>query len=184
MCTPYMEVILKGIIVTAFSKYNIELLAVVVMGNHMHLLVRVINPEDFDDVVCYIKRESSHAINNLLGRRRHTVWQEGYSSPLILDAEKMIERLIYFFTNPAKANLESTIDLYPGLTSWESLLKDGYVLKGRRIPREVIPALPERPLSLRDQQHFANQLLEEALPEQQIRIDPLSFLNDFCGESQ
>ena len=177
--TPYMKVILKGIIATAFSMYDVDLLADIVMGNHIHLLVRVINPEHLDDVVCYIKRESAHAINNLLGRRRRTVWQQGYDCPLILDAEKMIDRLIYFFTNPTKANLESTIELYPGLSSWESVLKDGYVLKGRRIPREVIPALPAKTLSLREQHQLAEQLLEEALPEQEVRIDPLSFLNDF-----
>src|SRR5258707_941237 len=90
VCTPYMEVILRGILSEAFSRYEATLLSFLVMGNHLHMHVQADNPEHVDDVICYIKRESAHAINNFLGRARPTVWQEGYDAVLILDAEKMI----------------------------------------------------------------------------------------------
>ena len=179
VCTPYMEVILRGILAQAFSSYEITCLSLIVMGNHVHMHVLVHNPEHVDDMVCYIKRESSHAINNLLGRRRHTVWQESYDAAPILDVNKMIERLGYVFLNPARAELEVSIEAYPGLNSWKSLTESKTVFKGRRIPREVIQAIPESPMSFSEQRAFADALLEEALPEQEIEIDPLSFLDAF-----
>ena len=148
VCTPYMRAILEGILVSAFSMYQVKLLSFIVMGNHIHMHVQVQDPDHLDDLVCYIKRESAHAINNLLGRRRHTVWVEGYDCVLILDAEKMIDRLAYVFLNVARANLENSIEAYPGLSSWEIMTGRTPFLKGRRIPRETITALPGAALSL------------------------------------
>lgn len=179
VCSEYMTVILRGILAAAFSRYQVELGSFLVMGNHIHMHVRVLDPEQLDDLVCYIKRESSHAINNLLGRQRHTVWAEGYDAVLVLDAEKMIERLAYVFLNVARANLETSIEAYPGLSSWKSLTGETTTLVGRRIPREAIPELRSASPGLSKQQELADALLEEALPEQEVRIDTLAFVTGF-----
>ncbi len=181
VCTPYMKIILEGILVRAFSMFDCQLLSNVAMANHMHLHLRVGNPEHVDDIVAYIKRESAHAVNNLLGRIQHTVWQAGYDAVLVLDVEKMIERLSYVYLNPARAGLETSIANYPGVNSWKSVLEDGFVLKARKIPRESIPALPSNALSLEEQAAFAASLLDEAGPEETISVDPLSFLEAFPG---
>lgn len=181
VCTPYMKVILEGIIARAFSAYDCKLLSIVVMGNHMHLHLLVHNPEHVDDLVGYLKRESAHAINNLLSRRRRTIWLAGYDAVLILDAEKMIDRLCYVFLNPSRAGLETSVSLYPGINSWRSLLKDGYTLTGRRIPRDGIPPLPSGTMSFKAQEEFADSLLENALGEDCVQIDPLAFLGAFPG---
>ncbi len=179
VCTPYMDAILKGILVTAFSNYKVDLVSFIVMGNHLHMHIRVVNPEHVDDLVCYIKRESAHAINNLLGRKRRTVWLEGYDAVIVLDFEKMVERFAYVFLNATRANLETTIDLYPGLNSWSSICSDVDTLRGRRIPREKIPALPSSAMSLDDQQQLTEALLRESLPEQQIQIKPFAVIEAF-----
>lgn len=177
--TPYMKVILYGITAQAFALYQARLAAKQVMSNHMHLLIKVVNPEHVDDVVAYIKRESAHAINNLLGRRRHTVWQEGYDCPKIADLDTYVRRIVYYYTNPAAEDLTSSIDDYPNLNTWGSILKDDFVLKGRRIPREVIPALPKRTLSFNEQERLAAQLLEHALPEVAIPVEPFEIAATF-----
>ncbi|MDD2942363.1 MAG: transposase, partial [bacterium] len=102
---PFMKRIIKGYLAAAQSRHPVTICHYIVMANHIHMLVMIKNPEDLSRFVLYFKRESAHAINTLLGRRNRTVWAERYDSPVLLDAGKVIERIVYFYANPAQAGL-------------------------------------------------------------------------------
>lgn len=184
VCTPYMNVIIHGILAQASSMYAITLFHFVFMANHLHMHLRVDDPEQLDDYVAYIKRELSHAINNLLGRQRHTVWQAGYDAVIILDAGKMLERIRYLYLNPARAGCVESIDHYPGVSSWKAMVRGKWELKGRRIPREQIPALPRAAMSVQAQREFADALLKVAKPENVVEIDPMGWVGAFGSEER
>lgn len=102
----------------AQALYPQELIGLCLEPNHEHLLLRCINPETVPDFIGYIKQESAHAINRLLGRRKKTVWAESYDSPIILDYEKFLHCLAYTMMNPWKDQLVPTMDKFDGVTSW------------------------------------------------------------------
>ncbi len=90
-----------------------------------------------------------------------------------------MRRIVYLYTNPARANLEDTIDKYPHFSSWQAFL-DGYQeYTQMRIPRNSIVALPKRTLSLKDQEAFAAKLNEEGREECILTIDPDAWMHCF-----
>ncbi|MCC6220440.1 MAG: transposase, partial [Deltaproteobacteria bacterium] len=181
----YMRVILKGIIAKAFELYDITVCHMLVMSNHVHGILVVEDPECVKDFVGYIKRESAHAINRLLGRRKRTIWCEGYAGTVILDAEKAIERIVYLYTNPQEAGLVEKIEDYPNLSTWEYFVSGGGELRARRIPRHSISPLPSKDLSLAEQQQYACELEEQGEEESVMFIDPDAWMRCFpeLGES-
>ncbi len=179
VASPVMRFILLGILAAAQSKYPVKICHFVVMGNHVHLLLVVDNPQNVADFVGYFKRESSHAINNLLGRDKHTVWAKGYDSPPILDAAKAFETIAYIYTNPARANLVESIQDYPNLSSWEAFRFGGCEATYKRIPREAIPKLVRNKITIRDENILIHNLLLEASEEYSLIIEPDAWMHCF-----
>ena len=102
LCADYMQRILLGYLAAAQTMYPVTIVCLVFMGNHVHMGIVVQDPADVPKFCEYFKRESADAINRLQGRVGVTIWKEGYDSPVILDAETAINRIIrlqrgYFF---------------------------------------------------------------------------------------
>ncbi|MDC0358638.1 transposase, partial [Oligoflexia bacterium] len=121
---PIIKLFLESVLARAQELYPVCICAFLFEANHLHMLLVVKDPNDIKDFMRYIKTESSHAINRMLGRKKRTNWCEGYDSPIMCKFEMAMEKLIYIYTNPAKDNLESSIELYPHLSSW-SMVKTG-----------------------------------------------------------
>ena len=179
VCTPYIETILTSILARAQTLFPITLCHYITMLNHLHMLTVVEDPQCVPGFVGYIKRESAHAINRLLGRKKHTIWGESYDSPVILDPKKAIDRIVYLYTNPQRGHLEETIDLYPGVSSWKEFLAGGGEREVGRITRDSIPQLPRRTLSLVEQAKLTASLKEESLEEYTLTVDPDAWLMCF-----
>ena len=97
VCSHNMNFIINGILAKASNDYEIGLCHFKFMANHFHIIVRVINPDDVQAFFRYIKTEISHAVNRLLGRRKRTVWADGYDSPIVLDTEKLKYLISYLY---------------------------------------------------------------------------------------
>ena len=145
--TAYMNELLWSSLAKAQDLYPVEICAFNFELNHAHMLLRVADPELIPKFIGYVKQETAHALNRLLGRRRKTVWEENYDSPTILDADKALEKFEYLLLNPVKDNLADSLDEYPGASSW-SMMKSGQSKRRcRAIARNKIPQLksPEHP---------------------------------------
>ena len=89
----HIKTILEGILATATSRYDLDLCHYVWMSNHFHMLMVVRNPEEVPACLRYIKTESAYAINKILGRKKKTIWEEGYDSPTILSKQDVVKYL-------------------------------------------------------------------------------------------
>ena len=134
--------ILLGILARAQHKYPVHICNLLFMSNHLHMQLVPICAQDTVSFIRYLKTESASAINRFMGRRKRTIWAEGYDSALIADIDKAIERIVYIYANPVAAGLVSSIEQYPGLSSW--ILKEAKVSK---IARNKIPRLPTEGIS-------------------------------------
>lgn len=178
--TPFMKLILESILIRSLAKYHITLCHGVIMGNHVHFQIVVQDPEAVPRFVGYFKRESAHAINHFLGRKKKTIWEENYDAPAILDPKKAIERIVYTYTNPQKANLEKSINNYPNVNTWEYLDQDKVKITKPVITRDQIPKLSKSTLSLKEMKKLADELCASSTQEVSTYIQPNAWLKCFA----
>ena len=137
-----IKVLLINVLARAQTYYPVKIVSYVIMGNHIHILIVVEDPKDVPKFVGYLKRESAYYVNRLLGREKHTVWCEGYDSPVILDSETAISRLKYIYLNPVNAGLCMKGSDWPLSSAYER-----NEIRVKRIPRNKVSKLPSEELT-------------------------------------
>jgi len=173
VCTPEMKIILLGILARAQALYHVRVVAIKFMANHFHMILIVDNPEDIPAFIDRVKTESAHAVNLLLGRRKKTVWVDGYDSAVLLTPEDVIEKLAYIYTNPQKASLVDTIEDYPGVSTWKMFQSKITSLPCPWITRPNIPDLADNIGSL------DSFIKERKLQIHELILYPMSWLECF-----
>ncbi|MBI4616691.1 MAG: transposase [Planctomycetes bacterium] len=114
---PSLEVdkIIAEWLIRAQRRYGIVIYAFINMSSHWHLVCR--SPgANVDQFVREFQGLLARFVNKHW-KRSGTVFPRRYSLEPIQDDEKLIERIVYVLTNPAKANLVDSIDNWPGLSS-------------------------------------------------------------------
>lgn len=141
LCNPLCEEMLKSCLASAQAMYPVSICHYLISGNHVHLIIVVNNPDDVSGFIRYFKTESAHALNGILGREKRTVWCEGYDSPIVLTPVRTLIAIAYLYSNPAKDDLEDSIELYPGLSSWNAFRSGICTFDWKRIRRPAYQAL-------------------------------------------
>ena len=100
-------------IARAQKKCGVEIIAVVVMSNHIHLVIRTPR-KNCSEFMRVLKSNLARAVNRMSGRRG-PLWARRADIQPALDEEASIERAVYCVDNPRKANLVSKAELWPGL---------------------------------------------------------------------
>ena len=115
--------------------------------NQIHMILLIDNPENAYKFIGYLKQETAHALNKLLGRRRKTVWVEDYDAPTILDLDKFLKQYAYCLLNPVKDRLIDSMNNYPGVSSFQMLQHRTHTRECIVISRDSIPSLsnPTKP---------------------------------------
>lgn len=167
--TEAMNEIIWGALARGQELYPVKLCGFSWMPNHPHCLVMPEDPESLSKFIGYVKQETAHAINRLLGRRKRTIWSEGFDSPVVLDSEKALELFAYALLNPVKDNLVGSLDDYPGVSSWRFFKNKLFQRTCYRINRDTIPVLedPTKP-------HLENKRVLRILKKENGRRIPFS----------
>jgi REP element-mobilizing transposase RayT len=92
---------------------RLRILAVCVMSNHLHLVVRD-DDADLANWASYFFGHLARAVNQIRGRTG-SCFERRYSAEPILDDEALIDRLVYVVTNPVQAGLCTSADRWPGI---------------------------------------------------------------------
>ena len=177
-----INLILEGIIARALELYDIALCHLVWMGNHVHLIIVVRNPAHVERFCGYIKGESSHMINRLLGRRQKSNWVKGTKSPLyLLSPEAVKKRIAYLYNNPTKADCEKTIEKYPGVSSWNAFARIEQSREVYKVSRDSIPTLRTPALSINESKAMAAKLKQKGkgVRKLELRYEPNAWLDSF-----
>ena len=164
---PLVIEIIKKCIARAQELHPVHISDFLFNTTHLHLFMQVIDPSDMADFMERFKCESSAAINRLLGRKKRTVWCEGYDSPLIVDMNTAIDKIAYIYSNPSKDYLTDTVEKYPGISTFEqrerSTRKGAFVkeYEARRIRRTDIKPLPKKEggYTLKDYKRLRRELI-------------------------
>lgn len=174
-----MNHIIWGVLAEARSKYDVKICHFIFMANHLHMLLVISNPAHVSDFMKYVKAEIAHAVNRLLARPKKTIWAEGYDSPVLLTANRVVHYIVYIYLNPVRANLVESIDDYPGVSSWK-MFRDGCnITPHSRIPRSRILPLHSPALTVAEQKEIVDSWKSQRLPEKQFVLEPWAWLKAF-----
>jgi REP element-mobilizing transposase RayT len=178
LANPLVKALLRSAMARAQTLFPVTICHFLVEGTHIHFILVVDNPDDVKGFMERFKTESAHYINHLLGRKKRTVWCEGYDSPVLITPEDVVSRIVYIYTNPAKDNLEDSVAKYPGLSSWEMFTKGRYEQEWAWIHRDRVPKIADKLLLPKDINALAGELLANA-EKQDFCIEPNAWMECF-----
>jgi hypothetical protein len=179
VCTAYMALIIKSVLARAQRQFDVVVCAVLLMANHFHMLLVTEDPETTVAFIDRVKTELAHAVNRLLGRRKRTVWCDGYDAEPILTYSSALEKFVYLFTNPQAANLVDAIDEYPGFSSWEMFLNDQSSFTAPWIQRFFFTALAQKAVTAWQDEALCGRLIERSKSENEFTLSPFAWLKCF-----
>lgn len=90
--------VLKDVIMF-YDNVKYDVLAFVIMPNHVHLLLRLIDRNKLGKIMQSIKRQSSREINNRLNRQG-TIWMKRYFDRIVRSEDHLKHYLSYIRDNP------------------------------------------------------------------------------------
>lgn len=179
VAVPLINEIIWSCIAKAQKIYPQTIHGFCAQANHQHLVIGCINPEQVPAFIGYLKQESSHAINRLLGRRRKTVWAEGYDSPIILDYEKFLFCLAYVKLNPLKDLLVSNMESFKGISTWDFFKKDRSSRKARAFSRDSIKKLKNPTQPWLESENALKNLYEKNKTSLEVKFNFYSWKDSF-----
>lgn len=168
----FMNALIQSALARAQNLYRVQLLAFTVEANHVHMLIRVINPEDVSRFIGYFKAESANYLNRLLNRRQRTVWAARYDSPVILDYQKALKIFAYVTLNPVKDGLVHSMKEYPGVSSYALLHQGGQTLSVKSIPRNKVERLKNADAPARDDGVLFSYFTSDEFQDVSLTIEP------------
>lgn len=101
------------------SKGRIALYAFVIMPDHVHLLLTPAHDISLEKVMQYIKGGFSFQLKSKLD-----VWERGYNEAQVKTGEQFDAFRIYIESNPVRARIAITPQIYPYSSSGRSRLVD------------------------------------------------------------
>lgn len=175
----FMNAILTSCLAKALQLYPQTLIGFCFEPNHAHVTLVCENPETMPSFVGYVKQESAHAVNRLLGRKRKTVWADDYDAPIVLDKDKFLEKYAYTVLNPVKDGLVRSMDKYPGVSSYSMLMNRKSTKSVLMISRDSVPQLRQPHAPYRENQEVMERLRRQNHKECQLEIDHVGWKRCF-----
>jgi REP element-mobilizing transposase RayT len=179
LSNPLCQIIVKSCLVAAQQKYPVIISHFIVQATHVHLIMVVNNPDDISGFVRYFKTESAHMLNRVLGRKKRTIWCEGYDSPIILSPVRAILAIAYIYANPVKDNLVNTIEEFPGLSSWNMYHGEAYTQTWKIFKRSDFRLLPQSAHKYSGYEVEANHIIQNSTKTAEFTIKPYAWMTAF-----
>jgi REP element-mobilizing transposase RayT len=109
--------IARGLVGSALARaqerYGVEVFALTVMSNHLHLVVRTPR-KNLARFMAFFKARVADSINRITGKRG-PLWARRYDAQPVLDDRAVAGRIAYTLDNPVSSNLVSDLEHWPGL---------------------------------------------------------------------
>lgn len=179
LANPLCQAIVKTCLARAIELYPVRICHIIVEATHIHLVLVVNNPDHVESFFRHFKTDSAHMINGLLGRAKRTLWCEGYDSPIVLTPTRALIAIAYLYANPAKDNLETSIDRYPGFSSWKMFRSGKCTRQWKRLRRPQFIPVTRDANNLRGYTKMAGEILAASDEIQTFTLEPNAWMEAF-----
>lgn len=109
-------------------KYDFEVIAIVVLPNHIHMIIKPENINDYPRIIGHIKRyfTKMSGLKYLCNKNRESnIWQRRYWEHTIMDEKDLNKHIDYIHYNPVKHKLAKTPRDWE-YSSFKKFVKNGY----------------------------------------------------------
>ena len=113
-----VELLLKSSLARTQRDFKVTLCHFLWMGNHAHIMVVGRDADQLTRFYGEVQKRITDYLKRLLGKRHLSLWEGEPSVILVADYEAALNRVAYYYANPAMANLNDCIEGYPGLSSF------------------------------------------------------------------
>ena len=179
LSNPLCTLILQSALARAYYKHPVVVSHFIIQATHVHIVFTVVNPDDVPGFIRCFKTESAHMLNRVLGRKKRTIWCEGYDSPVVLDWQRAKNFITYLYANPAKDNLEDSIERFPGLSSWSMFQNRVTRVTWKRIHRPALRKLHAHEHTAAGYAREAKRLSDDAKSSHVFCVDPNAWMRAF-----
>ncbi len=151
---------------------------------HAHILCTALSPHAFKDFYCQLKKQLTDAIKLLTGRNYLNLWEDRANVSIIPTLEDMIKKITYVLSNPSNDGLVNSIKEYPGVSSWEGMMKSSNKIDYKYkklcpwIRLSTIKKIP-KVLSRTDDILINEILIKKAKISHTLEIEPNSWIKAF-----
>lgn len=185
--TTTTNTLVTGILARTQRDDKVTLCNYVHVNNHFHKNIVSKDPEKFVRFYGEFNKKITDSLRKMLGRKTLRLWEDRASVMLIAELGDCINRLVYLFCNPAKADLADSIDTYIGLSSWQAFKTcspsvDAEVrIDASWVPASELPRLPQsRILKDRDDKNFSEKLrFSKKRINHTLVLKPLAWLRHY-----
>jgi len=124
-----------GVLARAQSFCDAELIGIVVLSNHLHLLLWVENQWHLSTLMQYFGGNTAREVNRLHDWKG-SLWERRYTGIYVTEEPvAQIERLSYILSQGLKENLVERVDQWPGIHFGQQLLEGRSLLVGKWVDR-------------------------------------------------
>src|SRR5512140_987851 len=141
-------------LILAAIRAQVEVLFVVAMSNHYHAGLH--DPAGNFPIFCeYFHALLARCLNTYLGRFESFWSCERTSVVRLLEAQDVLDKMVYAYANPAAADLVETIEEWPGVSSFQATLTAGQLTATRptfffrsdgKDPKDMLPDVVTLPI--------------------------------------
>ena len=188
-CTRYMELLILGSLARIQRDSKVIMHHHVWEGSHPHLLCTARDADSCQQFYGQLKKQLTDAIKRLTGKEHLSLWEDRASVIKIPTLDDAISKIGYIYANPSNDNLTSSIEEFPGVSSW-SKFKDADALDScirtehEWIQLPMIPRLPSRSVTPKQDNFVCEQMLTAARKRHVLEIFPNSWIALFIKAPQ
>ena len=184
-CLKVIELIIKSALARTQRDCKVLLCHFLWMANHPHILLIAKDAAQLVRFYGELEKRITDSLKRLLDMEYLDLWEGRPSVIRIADMEAAIERVVYLYCNPSKAGLISSIDQYPGYSSWRQFQKTRSALSARiteKVPWIRLPDIsrvPRRNLSGRQDDFLARKMRSKASKFHRLTLLPNAWMKCF-----
>ena len=118
VCNKTVNLLIESAVARSQRDNKVSLCHDLWMTNHAHLIAVFYDMNQATKFYMEIKKKVTDYYKKLLGLKKLRLWEEDDSVCEILDLYAAMKQIAYLYSNPATANLVSSIDEYRLVNSW------------------------------------------------------------------
>lgn len=180
-----INAIIAGVMARVQRDYKVTICHYLWMSNHAHFILVVKDANQSMKFYMELQKKLTEAIKKLLSINRLNLWEGTPMVALVPDVDTVMERISYLYANPAAADLESSIDKFCGMSSWDAFAKSGNTVDSKNtktvpwIRNRDMETLPHPALSRHQDKFYSEKFKTNAKKQHVLTVEPNAWMSCF-----
>lgn len=184
VCTRYMSLLIYSVLARVQRNHKVILHHYIFEGSHCHIICTAKDANECQAFYGELQKQLTEAIKRLLGLENLSIWEGRPSVIRLPTLDDAMLKIGYIYANPSNDDIESSIDLYPGVSSWESYLCANSLDSCATsihpwIRQPMVPKLPSRSVTSRQDEEICRKMLSAARKTHVLYVYPLAWIKHF-----